>query len=107
MFEVTEEIRNLRNRPVHTFTRLIADDNLLEVEAGTNGFKGGDTSEGSRTFIRIEDQGDTDMKATALGIDGFEGLTLEFGGDEGLRSALTAFKFIVRVLEEQIGGIDE
>lgn len=36
--------------------------NILEVEAGTTGYRGGDTGHGGRTYFRIQNAASTDME---------------------------------------------
>ncbi len=88
------------------FSREITDANILCVEAGTTGYKGGDTGHGGRTFFRIEDLASTDIKVKALGEDGEKGLAVMLGGDSELRTVIKALKFITKVLEEEAGGVD-
>lgn len=62
MFEIKEKQKVLPDGTrITTFTREITGANMLEVEAGTNGFKGGNAEHGSRTYFRITDIGNTDM----------------------------------------------
>ena len=64
MFEIKEKQKVLPDGTrLTTFTREVASANTIEVEVGTNGFKGGNASCGSRTYIRIKDLGGTDMFA--------------------------------------------
>ena len=86
-----------------TFTREVTGANTLEVEVGTNGFKGGNAEHGCRTYFRITDLGNTDMFVkTALGRNGNTG-EVEFilGGDCELETIIRALKFAVKVLEEE------
>lgn len=90
--------------PVITREREICSANLLSVKAGTNGYQGGDSGHGSRTYFKIKDDGSTDLRVNVKK-DMF-GHTEEFevvlGGDCELSTILTALKFIVHTLEEQI-----
>ena len=62
MFEIQEKQKVLPDGTrLTTFTREVTSANTLEVEAGTNGFKGGNAEHGSRTYIRIRGLGGTDM----------------------------------------------
>ena len=62
MFEIKEKQKVLPDGTrLTTFTREVTGANMLEVEAGTNGFKGGNAEHGSRTYFRITDIGNTDM----------------------------------------------
>ena len=48
MFAITEGTRRVYGKEITTYTREIYSANVLEVEAGTNGFQGGDSGHGSR-----------------------------------------------------------
>ena len=100
MFEITERRRNICGKEITTYSREIYNANVLEVEAGTNGFQGGDSGHGSRTYIRIEDLGSTDIRVLPLGRDGDEGFELFLGGDCELETMITALKFITKALED-------
>ena len=103
MYEVTERRRKLEDgTEITTYTREVVSCNILEVEAGTTGYQGGDTGHGGRTYFRIQDLGSTDMGIKPLvskwGCDGFE---VTLGGDCELETMIRALKFIVKVLEEE------
>ncbi len=100
MFAITEGTRIVHDYEVNTYTRDIVSCNILEVEAGTNGFMGGDTGHGSRTYFRIHDLGSTDIEVHTLGRYGDEGLEVSLGGDCELETIITALKFITKVLED-------
>ena len=51
MFAITEGTRKVYGKEITTYTREIYSANVLEVEAGTNGFQGGDSGHGGRTYI--------------------------------------------------------
>lgn len=57
MYEVASNTRRVNGVDVETWEREIIDANILSVEAGTNGYQGGDTGHGGRTYIRISDEG--------------------------------------------------
>lgn len=99
MFAISEGTRLIHGREVSTYTREIVSCNILEVEAGTNGFQGGDTGHGSRTYFRIQDLGGTDIEVHALGRYGDEGFEVSLGGDCELETIITALKFITQALE--------
>lgn len=101
MFAINEATRIVNGKEVPTFIREITSCNLLEVEAGTNGYQGGDTGHGSRTYFRIQDLGGTDIQARVLGRYGDEGIEVSLGGDCELETVITALKFITKVLEDQ------
>ena len=104
MFEIKEKQKVLPDgTKLTTFTREVTSANTLEVEVGTNGFKGGNAEHGSRTYIRITDIGNTDMFVkTVHGRNGNTG-EVEFilGGDCELETIIRALKFVVKVLEEE------
>jgi hypothetical protein len=100
MFAITEGIRRIGGIEVPTYKREIISANVLEVEAGTNGYQGGDTGHGSRTYFRIENEGGTDIQVRPLGRYGDEGFEVTLGGDCELETIITALKFITKVLED-------
>lgn len=100
MFAITEGTRKVFGAEITTYTRDVVSANLLEVEAGTNGFQGGDAGHGSRAYIRIENMGGTVIQVNALGHDGGDGFELLLGGDCELETMTTALKFITKVLED-------
>lgn len=76
----------------------------FSVEAGTNGYQGGDSGHGSRTYFRISDEGGTDLSARVM-TDCFgdtHGVEIALGGDAELSTMVEALKFATRVLEDQI-----
>ena len=97
MFAVKECQRVVNDKPIITFQREIVSANILEVEAGTNGYQGGDSGHGSRTYIRIEDVGSTDIEVTPKE----NGVEIVLGGDCELETMIRALKFITKVLEDQ------
>ena len=104
MFEIKEKQKVLPDGTrITTFTREVASANTIEVEVGTNGFKGGNASCGSRTYIRIKDLGGTDMFVKRFRAE--NGNTAEFevylGGDCELETIIRALKFVVKVLEDE------
>ena len=102
MYEIKENTRKIDGMDVTTYTREIYSANVLSVEAGTNGFQGGDSGHGSRTYFRIEDQGSTDIEVRSYNSKfsggGFEVI---LGGDCELETMIRALKFITKVLEEE------
>ena len=53
MFEIRENRRVLPDgTEITTYSRDILSANILEVEAGTTGYKGGDSGHGGRTYCR-------------------------------------------------------
>ena len=104
MFEIKEKQKVLPDGTwLTTFTRDVISSNAIEVEVGTNGFKGCNAEHGSRTYIRIKDLGGTDMFVKRFRAE--NGNTAEFevylGGDCELETMLRALKFVVKVLEDE------
>ena len=102
MYEVASKTRRIKGVDVETWEREIIDANILSVEAGTNGYQGGDTGHGGRTYIRISDDCGTDISAKVLKdryVD-TSGIEIALGGDAELSTIIEAFKFITKVLEE-------
>ena len=111
-----ETIHNTRTLPdgtqIETFTRDIVDCNILTVEAGTTGHRGGDTGHGGRTYFRIEDAASTDMTCEPYArkckngavITGFE---VRLGGDAELDTIIDALGFIRKVLKSQRRELSE
>lgn len=103
MYEVKENSRILKDgTKITTYSRDIVSCNILEVEAGTTGYRGGDTGHGGRTYFRIQDTACTDMEihsyTTRCGSNGFE---VCLGGDCELETMIRALKFITKVLEDE------
>lgn len=102
MYEVSSRTRKVNGVIVETWEREIIDANILSVEAGTNGYQGGDSGHGSRTYIRISDEGGTDILANVIK-DKFGdtiGIEIALGGDAELSIMIEALKFITRALED-------
>ena len=84
MYEIKQNRRRLKDgTEITTYTRDVVSCNILEVEAGTTGFMGGDTGHGGRTYFAIRDEGCTDMDIRVIR-DRFgdtEGFEVMLGGD--------------------------
>ena len=104
MYEIKEKTRLVDGKMVATWKREIIEANILEIEVGTNGFKGGDTGHGSRTYLRIKDLSSTDIKVNVLKTNGcIDGVEIELGGDCELVTLIEALEFAVHVLKDQSG----
>ena len=105
MFEIKEKQKVLPDGTrLTTFTREVTSSNAIEVEVGTNGFKGGNAEHGSRTYFRIRDLGGTDMfvKTSRRPFsNNTESAEFILGGDCELETIIRALKFVVKVLEEE------
>ena len=109
MYEVTQRRRKLEDgTEITTYTREVISCNILQVEAGTNGFQGGDSGHGSRTYFRIKNLASTDMDVQVTG-DKYEceGFEVTLGGDCELETIITALKFITKVLEDGAKGVHD
>jgi hypothetical protein len=104
MYETTMNTRLVDRKEIETWSRDIIDANILSVEAGTNGYQGGDTGHGCRTYIRIQNEGGTDITARSIkdSLGRTQGIELMLGGDSELSTIIEALKFAVKVLEDQI-----
>lgn len=102
MYEIKRRKQIVGGMEVTTYQREVAYANILEVEAGTSGYCGGDSGHGSRTYIRIQDEGGTDIDITSIHGDyDIKGVEITLGGDSELKSIIEALKFVVTVLEDQ------
>ena len=103
MYETKLNTRIVKGEEIETWEREIYDANVLTVEVGTNGYKGGDSGHGSRVYLRFTDEGGTDLNArvqtTPYGNTTEIEITL--GGDAELSTMIKALKFAVKVLKEQ------
>ena len=103
MYAIEEKQRVLPDgTEITTYSRKILEANVLSVEAGTTGYKGGDSGHGGRTYFKIEDVAGTDIEVQPIGEDGLEGFEVFLGGDSELSTIIDALKFIVEVLEDEI-----
>lgn len=105
MHEIKENRKMVHGQEVTTFEREIYNCNVLSVEAGTNGYHGGDTGHGSRTYICIRDEAGTDIHARPLGKYGDEGVEIMLGGDAELETMIKALEFITKVLKDQAAEV--
>ena len=89
---------------ITTWERDVVSCNILEVEAGTNGYQGGDSGHGSRTYLRIKDQGCTDIRCSVKQnpYDGrMDELEITLGGDTELETMKEALRWMLSILEAQ------
>lgn len=99
MYAIEEGTREVGGTEITTYKREVVSANILEVEAGTNGYQGGDTGHGCRAYIRFEDKGGTAIDARLIR-RGEGGAAIELGGDCELSTFIEALKFAARVLED-------
>ncbi len=89
-YPAKKRIRAIDRSKVTTWSREIVNCNILEVEAGTNGYQGGDSGHGSRTYLRLKDLGSTDIRCNVI-----------LGGDAELETMKEALRWMLSVLETQ------
>lgn len=105
MTEIKRNTREVSNVKIETYSKEIVSACMLGVEVGTNGYQGGDTGHGSRTYISFKNEGCTDMNVhVGYEYDTPNKVTLTFGGDCELMNIILALKFAINVLEDQIKG---
>ena len=100
--------------PVPTARNAFTSCNILSVEVGTTGYMGGDSGHGGRTYLRITDEGSTDLRCRVKAIDGkdyedYEAhranqIEIMLGGDAELGTFTQALRFAADVLEKKING---
>ena len=90
-YPAKKRIRAIDRSKVTTWSREIVNCNILEVEAGTNGYQGGDSGHGSRTYLRLKDLGSTDIRC----------IEIILGGDAELETMKEALRWMLSVLETQ------
>jgi hypothetical protein len=81
----------------------IVSANILTAEAGTTGFRGGDSGHGGRTVISLRNDASTDLRCE---VDGktFEDVTeikIIVGGDSELSTLIESLEFMVQTLKNQ------
>ena len=96
---------------VKTFKTEFDSCNIIEVEAGSTGYKGGDTGHGGRTYFRIKDLASTDMRCAVRNngqlheFDNVGQIELIFGGDCEMETFYEALCFGADVLGEHTSGM--
>ncbi len=102
-----EQKRTIDGLDVSTETKLIEGLCSLEVEVGTNGYHGGDSEHGCRTYVRFQNLASADIRVTLVlneldeTICGFE---LTLGGDSELDAIIKALRFAAETLESEKGN---
>lgn len=99
MYEATKGYRLVNGEKVETWKEEFVHANVLEVEVGTTGFKGGDTGHGGRTYFRLKDVGNTDIMVSCNNGE----VEIELGGDAELQTFIQSLEFTLNVLKNQIG----
>lgn len=99
MYAIEERTREVGGIEITTYKRDVVSANILEVEAGTNGYQGGDNGHGCRAYIRFEDVGGTAIDARLIR-HGEGGAVIELGGDCELDTITEALEFAAHVLRD-------
>ncbi len=96
----TKSIRCIDGIKLTTWRKEINSANVLGVEAGTTGPKGGDSGHGGRTYLRIADLGGTDLRCRAYKDQyGSAGVEIILGGDSERTSLMEALRFALNALD--------
>ena len=75
--------------------------NTLGVTVGTNGYQGGDSGHGGRTYVCFEDLSSTDIDAVvSYGQDTNAKVEIMLGGDSELDSMIDALRWAADKLED-------
>lgn len=103
MYEIKSKTKNIYGVEFNTWQREIIDANMLEVEAGTTGYCGGDSGHGGRTYLQIKNLASTDINVNIIGSEyDCEGFEIILGGDSELSTFIEALEFALQVLKEEI-----
>lgn len=104
MHAVNRRFREVNEIEIVTYSEEICSANILEVEAGSTGYCGGDSGHGARTYIRLEDLGGTDITVVPIdeSIRGNGGVEIILGGDCELSTVIEALEFITQCLKDSI-----
>ncbi len=97
MHEIRKDYRLINDEEIETWTGEFCSANTVEVEVGTNGYKGGDTGHGSRTYFRFKDLACTDVSIKCTEDE----VEIELGGDTELETFIQSLEFALKVLKEQ------
>ncbi len=102
-YPAPKHIREVDGHKIVTWERDVTSANILTVEAGTNGYQGGDSGHGGRTFVRIEDAACTDIRCSVEQdyYGHMNSLEITLGGDTELETFIDALKWIISILEVQ------
>ncbi len=73
---------------------------MLDVEVGTTGYKGGDAGNGGSTYFRIENGGSSEMYVDIN--EDKNGFEVALGGDWELRTIIEALEYSTAVLKFQL-----
>lgn len=80
----------------------VTSANIIGFEAGTTGYRGGDSGHGGRTVFRIFDIASSDIRMTTSSRGG--ALSVELGGDCELDTIIVALRAIALILDASTHG---
>lgn len=100
MYAIEENIKEIKGVTFKTYTRALGSENILEVEAGTTGYRDGMDGHNSRAYFRIENIDSSDIMVAPIGFCGLQGFDVWMAGDCELEDMIRALKFITKVLED-------
>lgn len=98
---------------IETKKKTISYACVVECEAGTNGYQGGDAGHGGRAYVKFADLGGTAMefrvtdhnRNVSKWIDAQGGaIEIAFSGDAEIGCLIEALKFAAATLERQAGS---
>ncbi|MHC5250679.1 hypothetical protein [Enterococcus sp. LJL90] len=80
----------------------ISNANILEVEVGTTGLKGGDSGHGGRSYLSFKDLGGTMMHGNIVqNGDDTEMIEIEFEGDSELETFIEGLEITLEILKDR------
>lgn len=98
---------------IKTFKKELSSANIIEVEVGTTGHMGGDTGHGGRTYFRLSNVADTDIRmryrdcGEELRARDLGGIELTLGGDCELDTFCEALRIGYEVLSQHAFGLED
>lgn len=110
MFAIEEGVQKINGEVVETFSREVMDGSVvLEVEAGTTGYKGGCCrNAGSRTCLSILSlSGDFCFSPIKDDEGHIAGITIACCGDDGLSAIMKALEFAHTAINDQRCDVDD
>ena len=110
MFAIEEDRKAINGRFVQTFARTVKDHNTeLDVEAGTNGYKGTPCRKaGSRTYVSLVClEGDFHFEPLVDDDGVVFGIEIACCGDAGLNAVVKALDFARDVINDQRCEVDD
>ena len=110
MYEITKGEKRINGELVETYFRsVVLPSCLIEVEAGTTGFRGGGRHAGGRCYLRFSNLNNADFYAQIHENAAGQPVSVElcFSGDDGLTAILRALDFAGRVLRDQAACMED